>query len=226
MALTFNDQKIRPRLLYQERPIRTHLCLIHPQIPLSCPLPSIQQRASYQPTVHRPYRHPMVQHMQSQARLYASGHLQPHRWHSQYHWATYIRTVTPCREGWWCSFWETSIPILSTSSSGGTTTRCSTIYMSLPSKSYMNVPPPWSCFTINSILLHDASSKLYFCEGTRKKRNGAITSPFGPIIKFTRSDCEVATVWMNEMPRFFIICKYDWFISQRTSQIQICSKLF
>ena len=34
------------------------------------------------------------------------------------------------------------------------------------------------------------------------------------------------TVRMNEMPRFFIIHKYDWFISQRTSQIQIRSKLF
>ena len=32
------------------------------------------------------------------------------------------------------------------------------------------------------------------------------------------------TVRMNEMPRFFIIRKYDWFISQRTSQIQIRSK--
>ena len=34
------------------------------------------------------------------------------------------------------------------------------------------------------------------------------------------------TVRMNEMPRFFIIRKYDWFISQRTSQIQIRSKSF
>ena len=42
-----------------------------------------------------------------------------------------------------------------------------------------------SRFTINGILLHDASSKLYFCEGTRKKRNGTITSPFGPIINLT-----------------------------------------
>ena len=33
-------------------------------------------------------------------------------------------------------------------------------------------------------------------------------------------------VWMNEMPRFLIIRKYDWFISQRTSQIQIRSKSF
>ena len=42
-----------------------------------------------------------------------------------------------------------------------------------------------SRFIINGILLHDALSKLYFCEGTRKKRNGAITSPFGPIINLT-----------------------------------------
>ena len=34
------------------------------------------------------------------------------------------------------------------------------------------------------------------------------------------------TVRMNETPRFFIIRKYDWFISQRTSQIQIRSKSF
>ena len=32
------------------------------------------------------------------------------------------------------------------------------------------------------------------------------------------------TVRMIEMPRFFIIRKYDWFIIQRTSQLQICSK--
>ena len=44
---------------------------------------------------------------------------------------------------------------------------------------------PGSHLAINGILLHDASSKLYFCEGTRKKRNGAITSPFGPIINLT-----------------------------------------
>ena len=62
--------------------------------------------------------------------------------------------------------------------------------------------PSWSRFTINGILLQDASSKLYFCEGTRKKRNGAITSPFVPIINLTRSDCEVATVRMIEMPHF------------------------
>ena len=61
---------------------------------------------------------------------------------------------------------------------------------------------PRSRFTINGILLHDASSKLYFCEGTRKKRNGAITSPFGPIINLTRSDCEVATVMLIEIAHF------------------------
>ena len=44
---------------------------------------------------------------------------------------------------------------------------------------------PGNGFTINGILLHDASSKLYFVEGTHKKQNGAITSPFGPIINLT-----------------------------------------
>ena len=34
------------------------------------------------------------------------------------------------------------------------------------------------------------------------------------------------TVLLIEMPRFFIIRKYDWFISQKTSQLQICSKSF
>ena len=36
----------------------------------------------------------------------------------------------------------------------------------------------------------------------------------------------IRTVLLIEMPRFFIIRKYDWFISQRTSQLQIRSKLF
>ena len=36
----------------------------------------------------------------------------------------------------------------------------------------------------------------------------------------------VHTVLMNEMPRFFIIRKYDWFCSQTTSQIRIRSKSF
>ena len=58
---------------------------------------------------------------------------------------------------------------------------------------------PGNGFTINGVLLHNASSKIYFCEGTRKKRNGAITSPFGPIINLTRSNCEVATSMFDQI---------------------------
>ena len=58
---------------------------------------------------------------------------------------------------------------------------------------------------------------LYDVEAKWIRRNG-LYSP-----KCVRINC---TVRMNEMPRFFIIRKYDWFISQRTSQLQIRSKSF
>ena len=41
-----------------------------------------------------------------------------------------------------------------------------------------------------------------------------------------RQGASVYTVRMIEMLRFFFIRKYDWFISQKTSQLQIRSKSF
>ena len=56
-----------------------------------------------------------------------------------------------------------------------------------------------------------------------RNTSSMIRTKKGIIVREEKKKC---TVLMNEMPRFFIIRKYDWFSSQRTSQIQIRSKSF
>ena len=68
-------------------------------------------------------------------------------------------------------------------------------------------------------IVHSKEQSDYW-NGTRSQ-----SSTFSRMTTF-RHVQEERTVLMNEMPRFFIIRKYDWFISQRTSQIQIRSKSF
>ena len=69
--------------------------------------------------------------------------------------------------------------------------------------------------------------------GCGRGGNGPTTNPptktdrkIGAAVRTDRKEVIRRTVRMNEMPRFFIIRKYDWFISQRTSQLQIRSKSF